>query len=57
MRSTKSLSLELFSEKTSSILRNVKLKDFRFSWETLYEVCLIQIKEQVGEKRSTVCAQ
>jgi hypothetical protein len=31
MRSTKSLNLE-------SILRNVKLKDFRFSRETLYEV-------------------
>ena len=28
---------------------------FVFLEKPLYEVCLIQIKEQVGEKRSTVC--
>ena len=38
----------------------MKLKDrasfFSFFLEKpLYEVCLIRIKEQVGEKRSTVC--
>jgi hypothetical protein len=40
-------------------LRNVKLKDrasfFSFFEKPLYEVCLIRIKEQVGERRSTVC--
>jgi hypothetical protein len=28
---------------------------FVFLEKPLYEVCLIRIKEQVGEKRSTVC--
>ena len=54
MRSTKSPSLELFSERTSSIQRNGKLKD-QASFFSCYEVCLIRIKEQIGEKRSTVC--
>ena len=52
--------LELFSERTSSIYQKVKLKDcasfFSFFLETpLHQVCLIRIKEQVDEKRSTVC--
>ena len=59
MRSTKSPNLKLFSERTSFILRNVKLKDrasfFSIFEKPLYEVCLIRIKEQVGERRSTVC--
>jgi hypothetical protein len=37
----------------------VKLKDrasfFSFFEKPRYEVCLIRIKEQVGERRSTVC--
>jgi hypothetical protein len=52
MQSTKSPNLELFSERTSSIERNVKLKDLE---EPLYEICLMRIKEQVGEKMSTIC--
>jgi hypothetical protein len=48
-----------FSGRTSSIERNVKLKDrasfFSFFLEPLYEICLIRIKEQVGEKMSTIC--
>ena len=57
----RSSNLELLSERTSSILRNVKLKDrsdylpFVSLDKPLYEVCLIRIKEQVSEKRSTVC--
>ena len=61
MRSTKSPNLELFSERTSSIQQNMKLKNrasffsFFLSEKSLYEVCLIRIKEQVSEKRSKVC--
>ena len=43
-----------------SIQRNVKLKGldqllFVLLEKPQYEVCLVRIKEQVGEKRSTVC--
>ena len=43
-----------------SIQRNVKLKGlgqvlFVLLEKPLYEVCLVRIKKQVGEKRSTVC--
>ena len=48
---TQSTSLEFFSERTSSIQWNVNLKD-----QPLYEVCLIRIKEQISEKRSTACS-
>ena len=56
MRSTKSPTLESFSERTSSILRNMKLKDrvAFFLEKPMYAVCLVRTKEQVGEERSTV---
>jgi len=34
----------------------IGLASFRFLEKPLYEVCLIRIKEKVGEKRSTFCA-
>ena len=55
MRSTKSPNLELFSERTSSIWLNVKLKNWASFFLFYYEFCLIRIKEQVDKKRSTVC--
>ena len=34
----------------------MKLKDWDSFWNPLNEVCLVRIKEQVGEKSSTVCS-
>ena len=50
MRSTKS------QWKTIIYLVWVKLKDRDSFWNPLNEVCLVRIKEQVCEKRSTVCS-
>ena len=58
IRSTKSPNLELFSERTSSTTeREIKGSGqlhFVFHEKPLYKVCLAPIKEQFGEKRSTV---
>lgn len=47
----------MYNERAVSIYRKVKLKKlaiFSFSENYVYEVCLVPIKQQVGEKRNTV---